>query len=252
MSAVIIDPKTSVNRRRADRRLFAIILAWLWLGVVAGFGFDISQSLRHTGLHYLPIVHFHAVIFVGWMLLFTYQFFLIGEGKAATHKRLGYALAGYVVLMVVVGVWTTYEVDAFRASHAGTGDPTFFIIATSTMVVFAVLSGAGLFMRKHRDAHKRLMLLATIYVTDAGFARLSPLVFVPIIHTPYLRILLISYFFTDLAMIAIGVYDWIVRRRFYRSYLIAMAFIGFAELFSTWMYVGSPSIHASVLRFLTH
>jgi hypothetical protein len=235
-----------------DQRLFAFILAWLWLGVIGGFGFDVSGRIGAGKFSFPLIVHLHALVFVGWMVLFTCQLLLIRHDKLATHKRLGLTMVGYVGLMVVIGLVTTYQVDRLRLMHPGTGDPTFFIVAATDILAFGLLAGVGLSKRRDPAVHKRLMLLAAIYITDAGFARLAPLVVVPLVGNTFLQTLLISYFFNDLAMIAIGVYDWVTRRRLYPAYVAAMVFIGCIEMLSTWMYVASPAIHATVLRFLAN
>jgi hypothetical protein len=41
------------------------------VGVLLGFGSDGFNHLRKDGLDYPLIVHFHAVLFVGWLVLFT-------------------------------------------------------------------------------------------------------------------------------------------------------------------------------------
>lgn len=248
---MLTDRTMSANQRAMDQRLFAVILVWIWLGVVVGFGFDISQDLHKGPLHFLPIVHVHAMVFVGWMVLFTCQLMLIRSGKTATHKRLGVAMAWLVAVMIVLGISTTYEVDRFRASHPGSGDPTFFIVATAAMVIYATLAVAGLSMRKHPDVHKRLMLMSTICLTEAGFARIVPVVIVPLVSGPFLRTFLISYLCTNAAMLAIGLHDWLTRQRLFPAYVFAMVFVGCIEVLATWMYVDSPAIHAAVLAFLT-
>jgi hypothetical protein len=241
----------SSQSRERQQAFFAMIVTWLWFGVVAGFGLDSFLHFSQGKVAYRPIVHLHALIFVSWMVLFTYQLLLVREGRLGIHKRLGTAMVGLVALMVAVGLLTTYQVDTFRASHPGTGDPTFFIVATTDILAFAVLACVGLSMRKHPDVHKRLMLLASIYITDAGFARLAPFVIVPLVHDPFLQTFLISYFFSDLAMIAMVIYDGVTGLRFHPAYVASIIFIGVVELLSTWMYASSPGIHVAVLQFLT-
>jgi len=251
LQAVGTNQAMAPPRRVMDQRFFAVLLTWMWLGVIGGFGFDVSTHISAGKFDYPLIVHLHALVFVGWMVLFTCQLLLVKAGRIATHKRLGMTMVGYVALMVVIGLVTTYQVDRFRLMHPGTGDPAFFIIAVTDILAFGLLAGVGLSKRKDPAVHKRLMLLAAIYLTAAGCARAAPLVFVPLVGNAYLQTFLISYFFNDLAMVAIGVYDWVTRRRLYPAYVAAMVFIGCIELLSTWMYVSSPLVHATVLHFLS-
>ena len=59
---------------------------------------------------------------------------------------------------------------------AGVGEtkgapPDFLAVQLSDMLAFGTLSAAALLLRKDMAAHKRLMLLGTLYISDAGFAR---------------------------------------------------------------------------------
>src|ERR1700754_1234130 len=92
---------SSPSRRSMDQRFFAVIVAWMWLGIVGGFGFDVTSRINAGKFGFPLIVHLHALVFVGWMVLFTCQLLLIRAGKIATHKRLGMTMVGYVALMVV-------------------------------------------------------------------------------------------------------------------------------------------------------
>ncbi len=44
-------------------------------------------------------------------------------------------------------------------------------VQSADMLAFAGLAGAAFLLVKQPAAHKRLILLATLYISDAGFAR---------------------------------------------------------------------------------
>ncbi len=50
-------------------------------------------------------------------------------------------------------------------------NPASLSIQFTDILAFVGLVTAGMLLRKVSAAHKRLMLLATLYITDAGYAR---------------------------------------------------------------------------------
>ena len=142
----------------------------VWVAVLSGFGTDTFNHVSKFGLDYPLIVHFHAVAFVGWLALFTVQVALIRQGRPDIHRRLGLAGVVLAALMVVLGPATALVVDAHR--FAATGQtPEFLAVQLTDILAFSGLTGAGLLLRARSAAHKRLMLLGLIYISDAGFAR---------------------------------------------------------------------------------
>lgn len=59
-------------------------------------------------------------------------------------------------------------VDAARFATTGR-TPEFLAVQFSDILAFAGLTTAGLLLRGNSAAHKRLMLLGLIYISDAGF-----------------------------------------------------------------------------------
>ena len=157
-------------RPDADRNAFLILVAGVWIAVLSGFGTDSFDHVSKHGLDYPLIVHFHAVAFVGWLVLFTTQVGLIRAGRRDIHRRLGVAGAVLAAVMVVLGPATALTVDALAFSAKG-DTPEFLAVQLTDIIAFATLTGAGLMLRNTPAAHKRLMLLGLIYISDAGFAR---------------------------------------------------------------------------------
>ena len=157
-------------RPRSDRTAFLCLTALVWVGVVSGFGTDSFDHVRRHGLDYPLIVHFHAVAFVGWLVLFTTQVALIRNGRPDLHRRLGVVGAGLAGVMVFLGPATALTVDA--AAFVAKGEtPEFLAVQFTDILAFATLTGAGLLLRGTPSAHKRLMLMGLLYISDAGFAR---------------------------------------------------------------------------------
>lgn len=60
----------------------------------------VTHVTRHQPAFAL-IVHFHAIVFVGWLVMFTVQVFLVRTKKLSVHKQLGFALTWLAGLMVI-------------------------------------------------------------------------------------------------------------------------------------------------------
>lgn len=204
--------------------------------MLSGFGTDTFQHVRKHGLDYPLIVHFHAVAFVGWLVLFTVQAALIRNGRPDLHRRLGTAAVGLAAVMVVLGPATALFMDARHFSATGQ-TPEFLGVQFTDIIAFAGLTTAGLLLRaRSSSAHKRLMLLGLIYISDAGFARfLNGFVAAPFgegISGEFAAL----YFGSDFLLLGLGAYDLLTRGRLHPAYIagalwmLAMQFTGIALL----------------------
>ena len=181
--------------------------------IVVGFG-NTYPSHVLSGSPVPAIVHLHAAVFLAWLIFFIAQTVLIRQRKIKLHQQVGnwgMALAG---LMLVMGVMTTLTV--VRLGHTGLPgvefpNPEGFLwLNIDVLIVFAVLVAAGWFFRKTPQAHKRLMLMATIGgLMPPGISRL-PLVAG---HTPAIGAVVVLFVLTPL------IYDLVTRRRIHPAYV---------------------------------
>src|SRR5882672_43778 len=152
-----------------DRNAFLVLVGLIWLGIVMGFGPAIFEHFQ-TGQAYPLIIHLHAAFFVGWLLLLTIQVLLIRVRRTGLHRKLGMTGMAMAPAMVVLGIAAGIIVEQM---NFGTplSRPPFLAIEFTDMLAFAGLAGAALVLRTNAQAHKRLILLATFYITDAGYSR---------------------------------------------------------------------------------
>lgn len=183
--------------------------------MLSGFGTDTFVHLNKYGLDYPLIVHFHAVAFVGYLALFTVQVVLIRSARIDIHRRLGIAGAVLAAAMIVLGPATAIVVDAGRFTATGR-TPEFLAVQLTDIMAFSGLTVAGLLLRARPAAHKRLMLLGLVYISDAGFARLLNGAVTP----PALGEWGELYLGSDLLLLAFGVYDFAARARLHPAYII--------------------------------
>ena len=129
----------------------------------------------HREVH--ATIGLHAdMVFTAWMVLFVVQTALIAAHRTVLHRRLGVAGAVLALAIIVLGV-TVAIAAASRppAPDAPPGFPpplVFLVIPLGDIVAFGVLVSVGLYNRRNRDVHKRLMLLATIAILNAALGRL--------------------------------------------------------------------------------
>lgn len=158
----------------AGNRFYLYLSLWMWGLAIVGFGPGyVSALVEGVWIRSVP-VHVHAVVYVGWLALFTYQVSLPAAGQVARHRRLGAILAGYAGLMIVVGLIVTFSRFADRVVAGELAEAQFSLIhPLSDMVIFPVLFGLALYFRKSAETHKRLMVVATTFLLIAAVGRMS-------------------------------------------------------------------------------
>ena len=237
-------------RPSADRNAFLALTALVWVGVVSGFGTDSFDHVSKYGLDYPLIVHAHAMVFAGWLVLFTVQVSLIRAGRSDLHRRLGLFGAGLAGIMVVLGPATAITVDAAKFAAKG-HTPEFLAVQLTDILAFAGLTSAGLLLRKTPAAHKRLMLLGLIYISDAGFARyLNDIVATPL-GDGFWGDVAGLYLGSDLLVLALGAYDIVTRRRLHPAYIAGVAWTLTLQLTARAL-LHSPGWKALSLHLIGH
>ncbi|HEX4198152.1 MAG TPA: hypothetical protein VHZ26_11985 [Caulobacteraceae bacterium] len=234
----------------ADRNAFLLLVGLVWVAVLSGFGTDSFDHVSRHGLDYPLIVHFHAVAFVGWLALFTTQVALIRAGRADIHRRLGMAGAVLAAAMVVLGPATALIVDAQAyVKHGET--PEFLGVQLTDIIAFVGLTTAGLLLRGASPAHKRLMLLGLIYISDAGFARfVNPILAAPLGQGEIGRFAQL-YLGSDLLLLGLGAYDLVTRRKLHPAYIAGAAW-SLALQLTALALLQSPGWKAVTLRLIGH
>jgi hypothetical protein len=173
------------NSSNALTREHAFYAGMSWLiAVVVFIGF--ARTYYLAGLFDakpLPaaIVHVHGALFTGWIALLVVQSSLIGAGYSRLHRRLGIIGLGLAPLVVVLGVLVALEMlERFAPVHT-VDSPLIFAVALSEITGFAGPVFFAFRLRRRPAYHKRLIVIATIAMTTAGFGR-WPIAF--LLHQP--------------------------------------------------------------------
>jgi len=110
-------------------------------------------------------------VFTLWIVLLLVQTALITTRQVRVHRRLGLVGFGLAVLMVVLGVLAATDALRRGAGPNGLSPETFYVIPITDMVLFSVFAFFAYRERFRPEAHKRLILIATIALLDAAVGR---------------------------------------------------------------------------------
>jgi uncharacterized membrane protein YozB (DUF420 family) len=148
-----------------------------------------------------PIFLTHGLVFSAWMVLLVIQTALIATGRRAVHQSLGLFGALLAVAVVTFGVSGALVAAERPGGFMNVPVPPlqFLIVPLLDMTIFGTCVALAVIWRKHPQSHKRLMLLATISMLTAAFARF-PL-------EAMFNNVIVAFILTDLFIVALAVWD---------------------------------------------
>ncbi|MBL6853263.1 MAG: hypothetical protein ISS15_02820 [Alphaproteobacteria bacterium] len=176
MSSEASELGVGVARGRATIRtrgsFFFIAHVMLLIIVLLGFApsFYLRAAFHHTGP--LPaLLYVHGTALTVWFVLTVVQGWLMRSHRSQLHQQLGYYAAAYAAVVIVLGVLANLmlisQIDSPADGENIVVWGNFFALA-----IFATLVSLAVVFRKKPDAHKRLMLLASISIVGPALARL--------------------------------------------------------------------------------
>jgi hypothetical protein len=230
-------------------RYFFCGMALLILGTVF-LGF--AQSYFLAGIFRAPlpswVIHVHGAAFTSWILLLIVQTGLVSAGRVDIHRRLGMFGFGLACLMVVLGVMAATDLLRRDGAALGVSAKTFYAGTMADMCIFAVLIYFAFRERFHSAAHKRLILIATIMLSEAAINRWPW----PIFQENPLMIYVVAYSF----LLLIVAYDLWSIRRVHRATILGILFVVVVQQlempigntavwqnFATWVLARVTSLH---------
>jgi hypothetical protein len=204
--------QTNPHARVVKTRPRGSFYTWVAVGaaLIVFAGFARTYYLKELfGTRTLPLLlHVHGLVMTSWFVLFFVQVRLVAARRIDLHRRLGVIGALLALCVVVVGA-TTIIVRAkphFRPGHS----LAVLAFQLSVLLVFAVLAAGALLLRRRRDFHKRLMLLASVSILMPAIVRI-PLSFIQ-------KNVLVGFGLIDLCVLAPVVFDTIKNRRLHPAF----------------------------------
>ena len=178
---------------------------------------------------------FHALAFLGWLMLFSVQILLIRRGSIRLHRRLGILALLLLPAMIVLGPATAIVMDAARYGPGNTSFP-FMSTQFTNVLASSVLILAGLWWRKSASAHKRLMLMGTLALTEPGLSRIYAGWLYDRLGEGFGPYLVETYSGGFVLMLGGGLYDLATRGRLHPAYVAAFAWCLANEVAAAWLY----------------
>jgi len=187
------------------------------------------------------MIHAHAIVFTGWLVLLAAQILLIRRKNFALHKKLGLFSLILLPLMIVLGLAAAFarihaRIQAHMPDAMINHTLSFLSTQVTNVVGAAVLIGAGILLRKNAASHKRLMLMGTVALTEAGFSRFLHQPLSLVFGDGFWPYIVETYVGTILLIVAIGVYDMTTRRRLHPVYVVSAIWILANEAIAAWLY----------------
>ena len=152
-----------------SRQFYIVLGLFMGLLAIAGFWPTYFGPLVTGTLSSPAIIHLHAAVFTGWLLLFLAQVVFAASGRVRLHIQLGRMGIWYGVGLIVVGLTT--GVIRSRLPD-GTADPRLFFSAMSDMAIFSAFFFSAIAYRKKPEVHRRAMVVAATMLLIAAVARL--------------------------------------------------------------------------------
>jgi len=233
-SGISAGQKFEANHRN-DRAMTAGIVFVVWLAIVTGFGLDMVRRAHEGSLHFSLIVHLHVVAFMSWLLLLAAQVWLVRTRRVAVHRRLGMAALMLLPLMLVLGPATAIS-GIVNTPNMPDRWTAWLSVNLANTFGSVVLLFVGFLKRRDPAAHKRLMLMGTIALTEPGFSRIWLSALVDRWGEGYAAFYFEAFIGTFLLVLAVGVYDLVTRRRLHPAYVGAALWTFANEALATWLY----------------
>lgn len=221
-------------------RGFYVALVLVLIGMV-GLGFRPYYAAVARGAaeaHWL--IHLHALVFSGWLLLLLAQVVLAFRRRVALHRRLGRFGIAYGGVLAAFGLVVAFLAPALSVSSGrDTLDEAaaFLLLPLGDMLLFIAFFVAAVAWRHRPELHKRLMVLAAVVLVYPAVARFA--------HAAGPLVVLLAWL---LPLVAAMAHDYATRRRVAPVYLFGLAVLvaGFGRLWlmdsEAWLAVGRPML----------
>lgn len=247
---------TTDGRARAPDRVLPGLAIAMTLVIVAGFSLQLAMG--RSSFDAPLLLHAHAVVFMGWVVIFLIQNLLVATGQVRWHRPLGWLAAAWLLPMLILG-WLVTEAMVRR------GDVPFFfrplqflVLDPLSLVTFVGLTVAAIWLRRSTDWHSRLHYSAMAILLGPGVGRLLPMPL--LIPWAWEATTVVTLAFPVVGMIV----DWVKTRRIHPAWLwglgVQIAMIAAIEAL-TWsplglqlyeaVTAGSPGAAAAPLDFPT-
>ncbi len=163
----------TANRMGGADRFFPGLAVVMALVVVAGFSLQLAMG--RSSFEAPLLVHAHAVVFMGWVVIFLVQNLLIATGQLRWHRPLGWLAAAWLAPMLILA-WLVTEAMVRRGDVPFFFRPLQFLVFDPlSLATFVGLTIAAVWFRRSTDWHRRLHYSAMAILLGPAVGRLLPM-----------------------------------------------------------------------------
>lgn len=195
------------SKWNAERRFFTLMSVAMLVAVYVGFArsFFLRPLFPGWPSPAEPVFYVHGAFFSAWMVLLVSQALLVATRRIDLHRKLGLVGVAVAVGMLVLGMLGSLLAANRPTGFMGITVPPlqFLVVPFFDLLFFAVFVSLAIARRTDAQAHKRLMLLATVSLLGAAFARWPYLWQNP---NPF-----VFYGLADLFIVVLAVWDFRTR-----------------------------------------
>jgi hypothetical protein len=153
-----------------------------WQKMVGGislfivFGFLQFAARGFVDYTQIPaIIHLHAVVMVTWLAITVTQSLLAERANLALHRTLGWTGLIFAGLVVGLGSYVSIEMTVIRHQPPFFTPPYFLALTQIGLAAFAGLMIAAVMLRRQTQWHRRLIIGATVLLTEPALGRILPM-----------------------------------------------------------------------------
>lgn len=147
----------------------------LLMALVIVAGFSLQFAMGRSTFVAPPLVHAHAIVFMGWIAIYGLQNAFVATDRIALHRRLGWIAAGWMVAMLVLGYLVTVAMVRRGQVPFFFRPIQFLMFDPGTLVAFVGLTTAAILLHRRTQWHRRLHFCGTTMLLGPGFGRLLPM-----------------------------------------------------------------------------
>lgn len=156
-----------------DERFFLVSAIGMALLVVLGF--SIQLAMGRSTFASPPLVHAHAIVFMGWVAIYLAQNVFVSTGSMTLHRRLGWIGAGWIVAMLALGIAVTLAMVRRGQVPFFFQPLQFLVFDPLSLLAFVGLTVAAIRLRRRTDWHRRLHFCGMSMLLGPAFGRLLPM-----------------------------------------------------------------------------
>lgn len=156
-----------------DERFFLGAAVVMTVLIVAGF--SVQLAMGRSTFASPPLVHAHAIVFMGWVVIYLLQNTFVATDRMTLHRRLGWVACGWVVAMLVLGCAVTVAMVRRGQVPFFFRPLQFLVFDPVSLFTFAGLTAAAVLLRRQTDWHRRLHFCGMSLLLGPAFGRLLPM-----------------------------------------------------------------------------